>query len=145
MTRIASLLLMACGIVAVSVSAQVVSVTKAPPVTSLDGADLYRARNVLRRFFSTERRPDCYLILFSQFQGNLRVDFVPKRSDSIPYEGQPQSETARTRCGRNVGYVIDQRGAVLRRIIRGKNYGDSALHWPSPGRGKRRPIGALAA
>lgn len=100
---------------AVSSAAQVTSVTKAPVVTGLEGADLYRARHVLRRFFASERRPQCYRVLFSEFQGNLRVDFVPKRPDAVIVEGEPEPAVAAP-CGRNVGYVIDGRGNVLRRI-----------------------------
>jgi hypothetical protein len=101
---------------AVSGSAQVTSVAKAPAVTSLEGADLYRARHVLRRFFANERRPECYRVLFSIFEGNLRVDFVPRDSDLILQEGEPEDPNARAPCGHNVGYVIDRRGNVLRRI-----------------------------
>ena len=90
--------------------------TRAPRVTGLDGEDLFRARHVLRRFFRNERRPECYRVLFSHVADGLRVDFVPKNDDPVViYEGDPEPELAQP-CGRNVGYVIDRRGNVLRRV-----------------------------
>lgn len=118
MDRLAFALFLSCSAtVAVSTSAQVVSVEKAPAVTALDGADLYRARHVLRRFFASEGRPECYDVLFSNFGGNLRVDFVPKRPDPIRYEGQPEELNIIAPCGRN--------NAADRRMIAGS--GDATL------------------
>lgn len=106
----------AFSVLASSSLGQTISVTTAPKVVELDGSDVYRARNVLSRFFRNERHPECYHVLFSQFSGNLRVDFVPKRPDPFIEEGQaPDTTTSRT-CGRNVGYVLDERGRILRRV-----------------------------
>lgn len=113
-----ALVVLACAAatLATSGSVQVVSVTQAPKVTGLEGADLFRARKVLKRFFATEKRPECYRVLFSIFEGNLAVEFVPKRPDPVRYEGEPDDPNELVPCGRNVGYVLDKRGNVLRNI-----------------------------
>ena len=99
-----------------TVEAQVVSVERAPVVDRVNAEDLYRARHVLGRFYRTERRPECYHILFSRFEGNLRVDFVPKNRWPVVYrEGEEPSQIEEP-CGSNVGYVLDRRGRVLRHI-----------------------------
>ena len=95
---------------------QVIGVERAPTVIGLDGSELYRARKVLRQFFAKERNPECYRVLFSQFEGNLRVDFIPKKPDPVRYEGDPNLSLPTSVCGRNVGYVIDARGKIMRRI-----------------------------
>ena len=116
MKRLVALLL-TCGVLSGGTShGQVISITTAPTVTGLEGADLRRARHVLRSFFANERHPECYRILFSDFEGNLRVDFVPKRPDPVRYEGQPDDPDVAAPCGRNVGYVVDNQGNILRRI-----------------------------
>jgi len=96
--------------------AQVRSVERAPIVDSANGEDLYRARHVLNRFYRTERRPECYQVLFSQFEGNLRVDFVPKNRGRVFYVEGNSLPDGRESCGRNVGYVLDRRGRVIRHI-----------------------------
>lgn len=109
-------LLLAAGL-ASSGSAQAPSVRPAPEVISIEGADLYTARRVIRRFFATERRPECYLVLFSRVDGNLRVEFVPRQPRVVfVSEGEPPDPNMEPRCGRNVGYVLDRHGNVIRRI-----------------------------
>jgi hypothetical protein len=93
---------------------QVVEETIQPPVIDLDGEALFRARTVLRRFFREERRPACYRVLFSELDGNLTVEFIPKNQIIVLHEGEPLNEPPP--CGRNVGYVIDRSGRVLRRL-----------------------------
>lgn len=83
-------------------------------VISIRGEALHRAYRVLGMFFRGERHPECYDVLFSDFHGNLRVDFVPRNQIAILYEGERNGEPAP--CGRNVGYVLDSRGRILRRI-----------------------------
>lgn len=116
--RVISGICLALGaVLASSGSAQVMTVTTPPEVIGIDGADLYRARKVIRRFFATERRPDCYRVLFSRVDGNLSVEFVPRQSPVIFLrEGDPIDPNMEPRCGRNVGYVLDRRGNVIRRI-----------------------------
>lgn len=108
-----------------STSAQVISVEDAPVVTGVDGADLYRARHVLQRFFANERHPECYRIVFSAEGANLRVDFAPKQPYPFRYEGEPERPNLSTACRRagytnvgyvTVGYIVDSRGNVLRRV-----------------------------
>jgi hypothetical protein len=90
---------------------------RAPTVTEVDGAELYRARHVLRRFYANERHPECYRVLFSEFEGNLRIDFIPKSSDTLVLEeSAPEPIEGSVPCGENVGYIVDQRGKVIRRI-----------------------------
>ncbi len=113
--RIAGFLLLACTIVSPSSSGQVISVKREAPVTAVEGQDLYLARNVLRDFFKSERHPECYRVLFSEFEGNLRVDFVPKNSEPILVP-EGAVDTSDEPCGRYVGHVVDKRGRVLRRI-----------------------------
>ena len=96
--------------------AQTVSVERAPAVDRVNAEDLHRARHILGRFFRTERRTDCYFVLFSQFEGNLRVDFVPKNRDPVVVQESEAPSAAATPCGANVGYVLDRRGRILRRI-----------------------------
>ena len=98
--------------------AQTASVATPSDGTRMGGADLYRARNVLRRFFANERRPECYWVLFSNVDGNLLVEFVPRQPRVVVIrEGEPRDPNAQPRCGRNEGYVIDRRGNVIRRIF----------------------------
>ena len=108
------LLLLICVIAGAPVWGQVVSVKQAPTVTAVEGRDLFLARNVLRNFFESERHPECYRVLFSEFERNLRVDFVPKNRTIVLEEGQEDS--SEPSCGRNIGYIIDKKGVVLRRI-----------------------------
>lgn len=112
--RNAGSLLLVSAIASAPVWGQVVSVTRAPQVTAVEGKDLFRARNVLKKFFESEIRPECYRVLFSEFEGNLRVDFVPKNQTIVLPEGQV--DNSEPTCGRNVGYIIDKKGKVLKRI-----------------------------
>lgn len=95
---------------------QVIHEEQAPKVTGLEGADLYRARHVLRQFFDKEKHPECYRVLFSDFQGNLAVEFIPKDREPILYDEDDQPPVAKPTCGVNVGYVLDRSGKVLRRL-----------------------------
>lgn len=81
---------------------QVVSVERAPPVTSISATDLVRAMPTIRWYLKSHN-PACYDVLLSPFQGMLRVDFSVR-------------ETAPAKCGQTVGFVIDERGRPLRRI-----------------------------
>jgi hypothetical protein len=110
------LLLLGAGMPSAAALSQVIQDEQAPKVTDLEGGDLYRARHILRQFFAKEKHPECYKVLFSDFQGNLRVDFWPKDRDPVIYAEEDQPPAARPSCGRNVGYVLDRRGAILRRI-----------------------------
>jgi hypothetical protein len=94
--------------------AQVIATEDAPRVITLEGADVYTARKVLRRFFSTERHPECYRVLFSTLEGHLTVEFVPKHPD-IRIDGEPEDPNEKP-CGKNVGYVLDRDGNILRRL-----------------------------
>lgn len=94
---------------------QPVSSVQAPKVVALDAVDLYRARKVLSKFYALDPRLECYKVLFSAFEGNLRVDFIPKSPDPIRYEGDVEQVRSET-CGRNVGYIIDKNGNPIRRI-----------------------------
>jgi hypothetical protein len=95
--------------------AQVISTTIAPEIAVVEGNDLFRARYVLRRFFSTERHPNCYRVGFSQFEGELRVDFVPQGPRMVALAPN-QVYTGPLRCGRSVAYLLDQNGRIIRRI-----------------------------
>lgn len=102
---------------AASANSQVISVTDPPRVTEVSGQDLYRARKVLSAFFARENRPQCYDVLFSKFEGDLRVDFVPKHPDPIRTGHADAADTGnRQPCGRNIGYVVNRRGNIVRRI-----------------------------
>lgn len=114
------MLLIGVGLSALAASAasagQVVSEERARRVVAVDGMDLYLAQRVVRRFFRTERNPECYRVLFARSGDELTVSFIPKSSDPVyVYEGEPPPVVAPP-CGRNVGYVIDRRGNVLRRV-----------------------------
>jgi hypothetical protein len=91
------------------------SVEQAPKVVAVEALDLYRARKVLKKFYDSEPRAECYKVLFSLFGGNLRVDFTPKKTDPIRVEGDPKKSSLRP-CGRNVGYIIDKNGNAIRKI-----------------------------
>jgi hypothetical protein len=84
-------------------------------VTSVNGADLYQARKVLKRFYASEPHPECYDVLFSSFEESLRVDFIPKRPPEITFDGKPEYVGPKS-CGRNIGYVVDRNGNTLRKI-----------------------------
>ena len=84
-------------------AAQVISITRAPEVAEVDGMQLNRASKVLKRFFANERHPECYRVLFSIFEGNLRVDFVPKRPEFVRHEGDLSNITKEVPCGKNIG------------------------------------------
>lgn len=86
-----------------------------PEVISIEGSDLHRARKILKKFYITETRPECYNVLFSSFAGNLRIDFVPKKPDPVRYENSPKNDDIKI-CGKNVGYVVDRDGNTLRKI-----------------------------
>ena len=118
MTRIVLALCLSVGAtLAAPSAAQVISVTEEPEVIGIDGVDLHRARHVLRRFFANERHPECYRVLFSTVDGNLSVEFVPRLPPVIVVrEGDPVDPNRERRCGRNVGYILDRQGNVLRRI-----------------------------
>ena len=105
------------SLVATTVAVQAPSATRVPHIDRVNAEDLYRARHVIARFMRTERRPECYEVLFSQFEGNLRVDFVPKHNEPVFYTEGQTPPAVEEPCGRNVGYVIDGRGRVLRRIF----------------------------
>jgi hypothetical protein len=97
-------------------AAQVIAVTTPPEVIGIDGADLFQARKVLRRFFANERHPECYRVLFSRRIGNLTVDFVQRQDRVVVVqEGTPEPAIER-RCGREIGYELDRQGNVLREI-----------------------------
>lgn len=113
MRNTASLLLV-FAIACAPVRGQVVSVERAPTVTAVEGKDLFVARNVLKKFFESEKHPECYRVLFSEFEGNLRVDFAPKNRTIVLPEGQV--DKSEPYCGRNVGYIVNEEGDVLRRI-----------------------------
>ena len=95
--------------------AQVIATEDAPRVIALEGADVYTARKVLKRFFSAERHPECYRVLFSTLDGHLTVEFVPKRPD-IRIDGESEDPNEKPPCGKNVGYVLDRDGNILRRL-----------------------------
>lgn len=114
MARNAGLSLLVCGIASALVWAQETPVKQEPSISAVEGKDLYIARNVLRNFFKSEKHPECYEVLFSEFEGNLRVDFVPKNQTVVLQEDEV--DTSPEPCGRNVGYIIDKNGRVLRRI-----------------------------
>jgi hypothetical protein len=113
----AAITLLLCGSMLSAVAyAQVIGEVEEPKVTGLEGADLYRARHVLRRFFSNEKNPECYRVLFSDFEGNLAVEFIPKGRDPIVYHEGEEPPVAKPPCGQNVGYVLDRRGKILRHL-----------------------------
>jgi hypothetical protein len=114
--KTAILSLLGGSMLSVAAYPQVIEEVEEPKVTGLEGADLYRARHVLRRFFSVEKNPECYRVLFSNFQGNLAVEFIPKGRNPIVYHEGEEPPIAKTPCGQNVGYVLDRRGKVLRRL-----------------------------
>lgn len=115
MKLLTALLLLSGSIVITAASAEITEVGETK-VIGVEAADLYRSRHVLRRFFSREKHPECYRVLFSDFQGNLAVEFIPKDQDPIIYNEEDEPPVAGTPCGRNVGYVLDRRGAILRRL-----------------------------
>jgi hypothetical protein len=116
MKLITALLLLSTGIPTTAAYSQVIHEEQAPKITAIDGSDLYRARHVLRQFFAKEKHPECYRVLFSGFQDNLRVDFWPKDRDPIVYAEEEELPVVGRPCGRNVGYVLDRGGRVIRRI-----------------------------
>lgn len=114
--KIVSLLVLVGIISSTAANAQVIEEVVESKVTALEGSDLYRARHVLRRFFSTEKSPECYRVLFSEFQGNLAVEFIPKGRGPIVYHEGEEPPAVKPPCGENIGYVLDRRGRVLRRL-----------------------------
>lgn len=88
----------------------------APRVINLDGNDLYIARFAIENFYRTEQHPECYNVLFSRFHGNLRVDFVPKTDFPVIMEDRQRDREIPPPCGRNVGYIIDSNGRIIRMI-----------------------------
>lgn len=116
MFNIFSAILYGYSLSVLTISDQVISTTTLPEVIGIDGADLYQARDILRRFFARERHPNCYRVLFSREQGHLTVSFVPRAPRAIVVqEGEP-NRTIEPRCGRSIGYVLDGRGRVIRRF-----------------------------
>ena len=112
--RLALLMAVGIGVPVASFAGQ--TFVETPKVVGLEGEDLYRARHVIRRFFRQERRPECYRVLFSQDEGNLRVDFVPKNTWPVVVQEGEEPPVVPAPCGQNVGYVLDRRGAILRRV-----------------------------
>lgn len=94
---------------------QPISSVPAPKIVSIDGLHLYRARKVLKGFYESDPGPECYDVLFSLFEGNLRVDFVPKGPPRAMFKDEPEYVGPNV-CGRNIGYVIDKNGNTLRKI-----------------------------
>jgi hypothetical protein len=95
---------------------QVIGEVEEPKITVIDGADIYRARHVLKRFFSNEKSPQCYRVVFGDLEGNLAVEFIPKDRDPIVYHEGEEPPLAKPPCGVNIGYVLDGRGKVLRHL-----------------------------
>ena len=93
-----------------------VSVSPSAQVVSLDGESLNRSHKVVARFFKQDGHPECYRVLFSTFEGNLRVDFVPKHLDHINAAENIRPDDRRL-CGKNIGFIIDRHGNVIRRIF----------------------------
>lgn len=108
--------LAACLAFGIAAPAHAFQVSRAPQIGTVEGSELYRARRIISRFLTYERRPECYRILFSSFEGNLRVDFVPRESPVLVLHENEPVPNLPERCGRNIGYVIDQGGRVIRRI-----------------------------
>jgi len=116
MNHLGLLALSAAAVLTVAGTDPAPSPTKAPKVVAVDGGDLFRARRVVRRFFDREARPECYRILFSQSDVYLRVDFIPKSDEPLVLESGQQPQNVEEPCGRNVGYLIDREGRVIRRV-----------------------------
>lgn len=93
-------------------NAQPISVAAERQVIAIEAQDLYISRNVLKQFFKHEKNRECYLVSFSRFEGHLRVEFHPKSSndDFSPPRLRENS------CGRNVGFILDDQGRVIRKI-----------------------------
>lgn len=95
-------------------AAQVGPATKARQVDAVDAADLHRARRVLRSFFATGVRRECYRISFSRRGPHLAVTFSSRRP-LIRYKGEPV-DTAAEACPPSAGFLIDRRGRVVSRF-----------------------------
>lgn len=95
---------------------QTISEEVTPKVVGIDGADLFQARHVLKRFFETEKHPECYRIIFSRAKDGLRVDLWPMDRDPLVLKEGDVPPAAKPPCGRNIGYILDRRGAVVRHV-----------------------------
>lgn len=102
-------------LVSVPVFSQTISVTEAPSIVEIDGEEMYRARNVLNRFFRNERHPECYRVLFSREGENWEISFSSKnRGPIVSLENNPQPDGDPAPCGRTKSYVVDRNGNIIR-------------------------------
>jgi hypothetical protein len=96
---------------------RIVSVETPSKVARIEGEEINIALPVIRTFFRKDRHPECYYILLSRERDGLRIDFVPHQREWIIEEGEENSGPAQPSCGRNVGYVLNKRGKIIRRVF----------------------------